>query len=718
MMTRATSTALDAPQTAIRVRFNVLETWLENERDQLLIWLPVAFGTGIAMWFILADEAGWQAVISLGLATFVGAFALPRDLRVSRIVMGGGIALALGCAMMWARAEWVRSPILTRPVISEFSAVIVRVEAQTAKEKFRMLLRPDADAALPPLVRITVKDSDIDRKLISGDRIKLRARIVPPPEAAIPGGYNFARAAWFLGIGGTGTAMGKVTHHDPPGRTTPTLRESLSAHVRAQLSGSAGGIAAAFASGDRGGIAIEDEEAMRDSGLTHLLSISGLHITAVVAAAMFFALRLMALSPWLALRAPLLVMSAGFGAAAGIGYTLLTGAEVPTVRSCVAAVLVLIGLAIGREAVTLRLVATGALFVMIAWPESVVGASFQLSFAAITTIVALHDAPLVQRLTLRREEEGAAAQFARALLSLLLTGIAVEVVLAPIALFHFHKSGLYGALANIVAIPLTTFVIMPLEALALLFDSVGAGAAFWWLTGLALNALLALARWVAAAPGAVASLPSVPNLAFALTVAGGLWLLLWKSKARIWGLIPATAGMIWAVLTPTPDLIVTGDGKHMAVRSETGEYALLRERAGDYVRDTMSEAIGADDSFSELDAFPGANCSRDMCIVALQRGGRQWRIAATRSPYRLPWEQLIETCKQVDIIISDRRLPATCLARWIKADSTLLRQTGGLAINFAQVNVRTVKSARDHHPWVSARENAYQYRRSNPANLP
>lgn len=716
-MTRAFSMALNAPQTAMRLHFDSLENWLEIERDQIVLWLPVALGTGIALWFILPHEGGWKAVIALGLALFIGTFAFARGTRISRIVMGAGIALAFGCAMMWARAEWVRSPVLTRPVISEFSAVIERVEAQAAKEKFRLLLRPDAAAALPPLVRVTVKEGDIDRKLISGDHIKLRARLVPPPEAAIPGGYNFARAAWFLGIGGTGTALRKVTHINPLGTTTATLRERLSAHVRAQLEGSAGGIAAAFASGDRGGIAAEDEEAMRDSGLTHLLSISGLHITAVVAAAMFVALRLLALSPWLALRAPLLVISAGFGAAAGIGYTLLTGAEVPTVRSCIAAVLVLIGLAIGREAVTLRLVATGALFVMFAWPESVIGASFQLSFAAITTIVALHDAPLVQRLTLRREE-GFWSRLGRSLLSLLLTGIAVEAVLAPIALFHFHKSGLYGALANIVAIPLTTFVIMPLEALALLFDSVGAGRPFWWLTGHALEALLLMSRWVAAAPGAVASLPSVPNAAFAVTVAGGLWLLLWKSHIRLWGLVPAIAGMMWAVMTPTPDIIVTGDGKHMAVRSESGDYALLRDRAGDFVRDTMSEAIGARDIFDELDTFPGAVCSRDVCIVSFRRGTRNWRIAATRSAYRLPWLGLIETCQSVDIIISDRRLPPKCTARWIKADAVLLRKTGGLAINLKQATVRTVKSPQDQHPWALARANVDQYRRSRPASLP
>ena len=190
---------------------------------------------------------------------------------------------------------------------------------------------------------------------------------------------------------------------------------------------------------------------------------------------MLLTLRLLALSPWLALRVNLVLVAAGVGAITGVAYTMLTGAEVPTIRACAAALLVLAGLAMGRDAITLRLVATGAIVVLLFWPESLAGPSFQLSFAAITAIVALHEHSRVKALLTRREE-GALRRLGRGLLGLLLTGLAVELAIAPIALFHFHQAGLYGALANIVAIPLTTFVIMPVEALALLFDLVGLGA--------------------------------------------------------------------------------------------------------------------------------------------------------------------------------------------------------------------------------------------------
>lgn len=144
---------------------------------------------------------------------------------------------------------------------------------------------------------------------------------------------------------------------------------------------------------------------MRRSGLAHLLSISGLHVAAMVGAMMLLTLKLLALSPRLALRLPLVLIAAGVGALAGIGYTLLAGAEVPTVRSCVASLLVLAGLAAGREAMTLRLVATGAIVVLLIRPESLAGPSFQLSFAAVTAIVALHEHPRV-RAWARRHDEG------------------------------------------------------------------------------------------------------------------------------------------------------------------------------------------------------------------------------------------------------------------------------------------------------------------------
>jgi competence protein ComEC len=681
-----------------------LEVLFDGERDQLPLWLPVAFGFGIAAWFALADSSAWTGFL-LAAAGLVVSLAVAAGTRWGRALAIFSFVAALGCVHIWAKAERVAAPPLGYARMAQFDAAVETSVRQPAKQSVRLVVKPVGAAGLPARLRINV-DEDKAAGIAPGAVVRLKAWLMPPPPMAVPGAYDFARVAWFQGIGGTGRALGTVEIVRPAGEQgwnarLASVRERLASHISARLNGGQEGIATALATGDQGAISEEDAEAMRRSGLAHLLSVSGLHLTAVVGAVMLLTIKLLALSPTLALRWRLTLIAAAAGALAGIAYTLLTGAEVPTVRACVAALLILLGLAIGREAFTMRLLAVGALVVLLFWPESLAGPSFQLSFAAITAIVALHDHPRIKAL-LSRRDEGLVQKLGRFVLGLILTGLAVEIALAPIALFHFHKAGFYGALANIVAIPLTTFVIMPLEALALLLDLAGFGAPFWWMAGQALALLLGLAHATAKAPGAVALLPAMPTAAFALMVLGGLWICLWRTRWRRWGMLAVAAGGLWAVATPAPDLVVTGDGRHLAVRTQAGGFALLRGRAGDYVRDMLSETSGYEGELEAIQDLPTAACSADLCAADLIRDGRRWRILATRTRNLVDFDPLERACAEADIVVSDRRLPSTCVPRWIKADRALLHKTGGLAITFgASPRVASVADGRGAHPWVA-----------------
>lgn len=701
----ARSTGFRLLQIAGRLRFGgrpgeALERWLEAERGQLVLWIPVLLGAGIAAWFVLPDANRWAAMVLGGLAVAAAGFAASAGGRTARCVTAAAMLVAVGCALVWWRAERVAAPVLARPAIVVFQGKVERIEALPARELVRVRIAPDAGSGLPARVRVNLDTADVPAGLTPGAVVKLRARLMPPAPPAVPGAYDFERVAWFDGLGATGRGFAPV-EIVTPGERKSGLRERLTAHVQSQVEGSAGGIAAALVTGDRGAIGEADAEALRRSGLAHLLSVSGLHVTAVVGAMMLLVLRLLALSPALALRWPLPVVAAGAAGMAAVGYTLLTGAEVPTVRSCIAALLVLAAMMLGREAITLRLVAFGALVVLLLWPEALMGPSFQMSFAAVTAIVALYESKRV-RGWFERREEGWAPRLGRGVVSLLLTGLVVEIALTPIALFHFHKSGVYGALANIVAIPLTTFIVMPLEAAALFFDLVGLGAPFWWATEQALRLLLSIAHAAANAPGALAMLPAMPGGAYALMVAGGLWIALWRTRVRAAGLVPVMAGALWALATPMPDLLVTGDGRHLALRTAAGEMALLRDRAGDYVRDMMAENGGVDAELPALDGQDGARCSPDLCLADVERGGRRWRMAAVRSSYLVPWREMIAVCRDADIVVAERRLPSGCTPRWLKLDRTMLARTGGVAITLAATpGVRTVREAGARHPWIA-----------------
>jgi competence protein ComEC len=692
---------------ALRSRFAAvsarLEALADRERDQLPFWLPIGVILGTSAWFVLPDRESWIAFLLAALAAVLALLAAAPRARWARALAIFAFAAALGCLNIWWKAERVAAPTLERAQLATFAGTIESAQRLPARESVRLLVATEG-GALPPRVRVNVPEAKASDALQPGARVAIRAWLMPPAPAAVPGAYDFARAAWFQRIGATGRALDIAVAAPPAAQgwqaRLAVWRQRLADHVRSRLPAGEGGIASALATGDQAGIPEHDAEAMRRSGLAHLLSVSGLHLTAVVGAVMLLTLKLLALSPLLALRFRLVLVAAGAGAVAGIAYTLLTGAEVPTVRACIAALLVLAGVAIGREALTLRLLAVGALVVLVLWPETLVGPSFQLSFAAIMAIVALHEHPRVQSLLARRDEPFY-AKGGRFLLALVLTGLAVEIALTPIALFHFHRAGLYGAFANIVAIPLTTFVVMPLEALALLFDLIGLGVPFWWLTGLTLSLLLGLAHGAANAPGAVAMLPTMPAGAFALIVAGGLWICLWRSRIRRWGLAAAAAGALWAGATPAPDLLVTGDGRHLALRTAAGELAILRGRAGDYVRSLLSESSGEEDVFVELEQLPGAACSEDLCAADIVRAGRRWRLLATRSSRYVEIPAFARACAEADIVVSDRRLPRSCVPRWLKADRAFLARTGGLAIRLgAGASVETAAAAAGRHPWA------------------
>jgi len=682
-----------------------VEHFLETAGFDRAPWLVAAFATGIAAWFALPGPWHWLALLSACLAMALGAVALlgaeGRFPYLRQALVVGALALAAGCGVAWGKSVLVGTPGIARPTVTTIEGRLLDRDEQPAEHRIRLLLATrDPANGRAMRVRLNLDAGDDFAAIAVGAQLRLRVRMVPPAPPMLPGGYDFARAAWFQGIAATGSVLGPVEMIEPGGGGGGLARaqRALSVHVRSRLDGSSGAIAAAFASGDRGAIAEADEEAMRNSGLTHLLSISGLHVSAVIAAAYFLALKLFAAWPWLALRVRVPLLAATSGALAGLGYTLLTGAEVPTIRSCIAALLVLGAMALGREPLSLRMVAVAAFFVLLLWPEALVGPSFQMSFAAVIAIVALHGAEPMRRFNAPRDEPWWTKGL-RHVGMLLLTGVVIELALMPIGLFHFHQAGVYGALANVIAIPLTTFVSMPLIALALLADTVGAGAPLWWLAGLSLDALLALARWTASMPGAVTTLPSMGRGAFALFLAGGMWLALWRGRVRLWGLLPAALGLALLADLHPPDVLVSGDGRHVGITGEGSELLVLRETRSSFARDNLTELAGMAGETRQLAEWPGARCNPDFCAVALERGGRTWQFLIARGKDLVEERALAAACERVDVVIADRRLPRSCQPRWVKADRAMLERSGGLAFDLGEPALRTVAEEQGEHGW-------------------
>jgi competence protein ComEC len=166
--------------------------------------------------------------------------------------------------------------------------------------------------------------------------------------------------------------------------------------------------------------------------------------------------------------------------------------------------------------------------------------------------------------------------------------------------------------------------------------------------------------------------------------------------------VPIAIGAVGAAIASAPDLLVTGDGRHLAV-IEKGTPLILRDRAGDYVRKLLAEASGYDSDPDILDGQPDSDCSHDACVAILHKGGTEWRLLATRSSTRIDWEAITAACASADIVVSDRRLPRGCEPRWLKLDAAALARTGGLSIYLGKRPwVDNVADRVGAHPWSEA----------------
>ena len=148
-------------------------------------------------------------------------------------------------------------------------------------------------------------------------------------------------------------------------------------------------------------------------------------------------------------------------------------------------------------------------------------------------------------------------------------------------------------------------------------------------------------------------------------------------------------------------MLITGDGRHLAIVGSDGTPRILRDRAGDYVRSLLTETSGYDGDPEALGSTRFSACSKDACVAQIDKGRTQWRLLATRSAYRIDWDDLTRACGQADIAVSERRLPRGCTPRWLKLDPATLSRTGGLAIYLGdQPRIESVSDRVGRHPWA------------------
>lgn len=667
-----------------------------------ILWAPVGLIAGI--WFYFALPVEPYVIIAIIAAAGAVLLLWRANARLPLILAA---MFLLGFALAKGRAEWIATPLLTAPTGEVVVVGLVTDVNQRSPSRDDIWLAPEAIEGLttdqmPRLLRMTSF-----RKLGTpaiGDRLSFKARLSPLPGPVMPGGFEYGRQLYFSGVGGTGrmtAAMTVIGHQGSPllwlREAIGGLRSSINSRIMAALPGEEGSLAAALITGERAAVPKDTLNSLQVSGLFHILSISGLHMSLAAGGIYWFVRMVLALSPTLALRWPIKKIAAVAALAGGFIYMLLAGSGAATQRSYIMVAIMLFAILVDRPAISLRNLALAALIILVLQPESAVEASFQMSFMAVMGLAAFFEWWNGRIERDRRVNESRVSRAARWLVAATLASLLTSLIAGSLssipAAFHFGRLAPYGVLANGLAIPVVSFLVMPAALLALL--AMPLGLERWPLEamGYGLRQVIAISDWVAGLPGAHHVVPQIPVSAALLLAGGATLLCLGHRRWKLVGVGVALAGLAWSTQGSFPDLLVERTGANVAFRSDEGQLVFARARKSSFAAGRWLLAAGDETAFAKAAKRDGWSCDNGLCL-AVVKGKRIAYMADETAP--------LPDCAATDLLIAAVPLRGRCKQGPTRIDRFDLWRNGAASVQITAtgLDVTTAAGSSGRRPWV------------------
>jgi competence protein ComEC len=693
------------PAWAARI-FAALTDRLAAEGERRLLWLPVFFGAGIGVYFALKVEPPLWPGVAAAIAGAGLSFALRRHPAWCEAALALTV-FAVGFALMGETAWERQAPMLQRH-LGPVTLTGRVVDIDLAQNGWRIVVEPDPVAGLDPAGqphRLRLHIPQTSDELNPGDRVRLKAMLYPVPPQILPGGRDFQRELYFAGIGAVGYTYGRARRitglegvSEAGGGWSEDLRHlrtEMSRRITAVLPGSTGGVASALITGKRGAIAEEVKQSFRDSGLSHLLAIAGLHL-GLVGAFVFFAVRGgLALIPPVALRYPIKKIAAGAALVVLSCYLLISGAAIPTERAFVMNGVVFAAILIDRLRISMRICAIAAAVVLVLDPASLVGVSFQMSFGAVVALIAVYETfgGKLGRLLRGRSLFGEILGYCGAVA---VTTLVATLGTYPFSIYHFHHIALYSPLANVIAVPLSALWTLPWGVVTCLLMPLGLERLALVPMGWGIDVTIWVAQHVSTLPGNVWTTPRLPPAGLLLIALGGLWLCLWRGSWRRWGIVAIVAGFASMMFTRPPDIVIADTGRFVAVRAADGHYLVSADKSEKMARSFIAEETGevlADWPEAGSGAEDGLNCAEASCLYT----ARGHTVAIITGEGALPLR-----CGGLDAIVSQVPAGFRCRSMMPVIDRIDSWRRGAVALwlDADGITVESTNETRGDRPWV------------------
>jgi competence protein ComEC len=619
----------------------------ELDRGVAFLLVPVFLAAGVIIYFSLASEPGFAQPIAIVLLMACCA-AAARSRPKTHLLCVAAMLCALGVVAAKVETWRAGTQMLGSEIQTRLTGRVVSLEEM---ENGRVRLTLDVISTAYPKLRyaperVRLSARTVPADMTAGSLITGYARLLPPTGPVRPESYDFSFDSYFAGIGGSGFFLGNpktIASQGPPplaarlSSAIENARENIADHIRGTIGGAEGEIAAALIVGVRAGIPDEVNEAMRRTGIYHIISISGLHMALVAGTIMALLRGAFALFPDFSSRRPVKKYAAAAALVSIAAYLVISGIVVAAERSFIMLAVMLVAVLFDRAALTMRNLAISAIAVILVSPHEVVGPSFQMSFAATAALVgayagwADYRADRVRTPPARRSFVGfLSRKFVLAMGGLAMTSIIAGSATLLFAIWHFQRVSPLSLLANLAVMPIVSLVVMPFAVLSALAMPFGADGPFLYVMGKGLAAMIAISAWISErspvdAVGLI-SIRSVLLVAVALVIAtmATTWL-------RLAAVPFALAGLLTVPQVRTPDVLISEDAHLVALPIGGGELALNRERSNEFTTDNWKRALRAETiippeifeatdtrfDLDPLDLPPGSPfyCTGNLCIA-------------------------------------------------------------------------------------------------------
>lgn len=671
------------------------------QTGRLVVWAPVFLAIGIWTYFNLPNEPSVIAVVGL-VIPIAGLFWIGRHYSIALLI---GLVL-LGFGLSKARQEIVATPLLRATVSSsEISGFIADADNRGGKKRILVI---ELDAAtnvpvdeMPKRVRISTFDAPT---ALIGDYVHFTARLSPLPTPVMPGGFDYGRDLYFQSIAAMGSNISPPVFEDRPvpwkfaeRRFFHKLRSVMGARITAAIPGPIGAFANSIVTGERAAIPAEMNTSLQISGLAHIISISGLHMS-LVAGGVFWVMRaFLALFPALVLNYPIKKWSAVAALIVGFIYMLLADSGSATERSYIMIAVMFFAILVDRPAVSMRNIALAALIILVFNPEEAVRASFQMSFLAVMGIVAFFEYWNNRPVDMKAHEASRLSRFSRYGFKLFAGSVLTTIVAGGLssiaAVYHFGRLSTYGTVANALALPIADLMVMPAAMLGVLLMPFGLEYWPFKLVEIGLQATMWISDGVAAWPYANGMVPQPALLSVSMMVAGALIVCLVLGAFRWLGAGLLLVGIYLGTTAHLPKILIEDRGSNIAIRDDAGNYVLADATKGKFAAEKWLQSNGQVETMEASAARAGWTCAENMCFSDLA----SMSVAYIHEPTDADWE-----CPPTEIIIADFPLRDRCAEAKLKIDRFDVWKFGAHAIYIVGdlARVKTAKGEQGDRPWV------------------